>query len=87
MDVNQAIRVMLYNNHVSMRSASIAMGRTPSYLGNTLSRPGDVGAGVVAECAAACGHVLALVPADSIPDDALIIDQAARRGLVDRRGL
>lgn len=81
MDVNEAIRVMLYDTHTTMRRASLMMHRAPSYMGVTLSRPGDVGAGVVAECATACGYVLALVPSGSIPDDALIIGRAARRGV------
>lgn len=50
------------------------MGKGPAYLANTANRGSSPQANTLAAMAATMGYALALVPADSLPPDALPID-------------
>ncbi len=78
MDTNEVMRGMLAASGLSMRAASLALGRSASWLSNTLARPGGSEAATVAALAEVCGYRLALVPlAEDLPAGALVIDPPA----------
>lgn len=63
--------------------ASVAMGRSKSYLAALISNGGRTSADVLSEIAAVCGYSLALVPTDKLgmlPEDALVIKPEDKEG-------
>ena len=74
MNTNNAMRTVVRESGLSMRRVSELMGRSSSWLGATLQRPGSSEAATVARLASVCGYKLALVPRDSVPDSAIVID-------------
>ena len=73
-DTHEAMRSMVARAGLSMRAASIEMGRSPTWLSTTLGRPGSSEAATVAELARVCGYSLALVPPADLPPSAIEID-------------
>ena len=78
MDTNEVMRAMVDSAGMSRRAASLAMGRSDNWLRNTLARPGSSTADSVALLADVCGWSLCVVPSDSVPPGALVIDPPAR---------
>ena len=81
MDTNDVMHGMIDRAGLSMRGASLAMGRSPAWLSNTLARPGSSEAATIAALADVCGYTLCAVPHADVPPGALVIDPAGgRRG-------
>lgn len=74
MDTNDAMRSLLIRSDLSQRAASLAMGRSPNYLGTALAKQGSSSAAIVAELADVCGYSLVLVPSRDVPPGAIVID-------------
>lgn len=66
MTTEDAIREMAFRSRQSLRAISEKTGRTPNFIGATLSRGSVPKADTLAEIARACSYRLALVP-DSEP--------------------
>lgn len=74
MNTNELMKLLINKKGLSMRGASLAMGRSPNWLASTTGKPGSSEAATVAELAEVCGYKLAAIPADDVPDTALVID-------------
>ena len=74
-----AIRAMVSYSGQSLRAASVAAGRTPTFLTGTLARGSSPTLDTAADFADACGYSLAFVPVDDVPPTALVIDAARPR--------
>ena len=74
MDTNSVMQEMTRSAGLTMKQASLDMGRSANWLSSTLSRPGGSEAATVASLAEVCGYALAAVPVDDLPPSALVID-------------
>lgn len=74
MDTNEAMRALVARSGLSMRAASLEMGRSPTWLSTTVGREGSSEAAIVAELAHVCGYTLCAVPDRDVPGSALVID-------------
>lgn len=74
MDTNDAMRAMVGRAGLSLRGASLALGKSPAWLANTLARPGSSEAVTVAAVADLAGYALCAVPRGSVPPGAIVID-------------
>lgn len=77
MQPNDAIRAIATNAGLSLRTVSERIGKSPNHLSSALQNK-DKQAGFVATVAAACGYVLALVPAGELPEGAITVDPPSR---------
>lgn len=57
-----------------MEQVAARLGKSRAYVSNGKSRGSDPSTGNAAAMLNACGYVLAALPADSVPPDALTID-------------
>lgn len=78
MNTNELMKALINKKGLSMRGASLALGRSPNWLASTTGKPGSSEAATVAELAEICGYKLAAIPADDVPDSALVIDPPTR---------
>lgn len=82
MQVLDAITKLVNASGRSWRDISATMGKSDNYLSATVAqskrKAGDVRSATLAEFAAACGYVLALVPVDQLPESAVVIDAPSR---------
>ena len=74
MDTHKAIKIMLKLSDITQDRISTELGRSKYWLSSTFHAAQDSRAGTVAAIANICGYKLALVPSDSVPANALIID-------------
>ena len=74
LDTNEAMRALVARSGLSMRAASLEMGRSPTWLSTTVGREGSSEAAIVAELADVCGYSLVLVPSREVPQGAIVID-------------
>lgn len=74
MDTDSAFRAMAAHAGLSLRAVAVASGRSPAYLSGMLAKGACPSLTTAADLAAPCGYVVALVPAASLPADALPID-------------
>lgn len=75
MDVRDAIKEMLNESRASMRSVSLGMGKSESFLYVTLTKNSVPQADTLAAIAAQCGYTLALIPnGETLPASAIVID-------------
>ena len=79
MDSSDALRAMVSRSGQSMRSVSVAAGRSPEFISGTVSRGSSPTLATAADLAAPCGYSLAFVPVDDVPPTALVIDAARPR--------
>lgn len=77
MDTNDVMRAMIDSAGLSRRAASRALGRSDSWLRNTLARPGSSTGDTIALLADVCGYELCAVPRGSVPPGGLVIDPPA----------
>jgi len=77
MQTTDAMRAVVARAGLSSRAASVACGRSPSWLSVALARPRTCEAATVALLGRACGHTLALVPTEELPPSAIVIDPLA----------
>lgn len=74
-DTCDVMREMAYRAGKSLRGASEEMGRSPTWLGTTVGRGSDSGAGTVAALGRVCGYDLAAVPTGrELPEGSMVID-------------
>lgn len=74
-DTCEVMREMAYRSGKSLRGASEEMGRSPTWLGSTIGKGSDSGAGTVAELGRVCGYDLAAVPTGhELPEGSMVID-------------
>ena len=74
MDTNEAMRRAVSNAGLSLRSASLAVGRSENWLSSTLQRNGSSSGDTLASLGEVCGYSLALIPKGKEPEGALVID-------------
>lgn len=58
----------------SAYAISKALGKTPGFIAGSKSRGSVPRCDTLANMASVCGYSLCLVPSDSVPKDALVID-------------
>ena len=75
MNSNCAIRELVGRAGVSLRNASIQMGKSPTFLSSTLTNNASCECATIAALASVCNYSLVLVPRDSVPNDAIVIDE------------
>lgn len=75
-----AISMIVKQSGKTKRALSASMGKSPNYLcsimGQSERLSGGVNSSTLAAIAQACGCVLAVVPADDVPESATVIDPA-----------
>lgn len=74
MDSKEALKEAAKNAGMTLRSVSLAMGKSENLLASTLNRGSTPRVDTVAGALGVCGYALAAVPLDSVPPDALVID-------------
>lgn len=74
MECKEALKTAAKNADMTLRSVSLAMGKSENLLASTLNRGSTPRVDTVAEALAVCGYALAAVPLASVPPDALVID-------------
>lgn len=74
MNTNEAMRAAVDNAGLSLRSASLALGKSENWLSSTLQREGSSSGDTLASLGEVCGYSLALIPKGKEPSDALVID-------------
>ena len=74
MDCEHIIRQISNDSGVSLRQMSIKIGQMDNRIANMLNRGSIPRADTMARICATCGFRLCVVPIDSIPNDAYIID-------------
>lgn len=74
METYEAVKAAAKSKGISLNKLSRELGRADSYIATAISRHSDPAAKNLAAMAAVCGYVLALVPEDELPVDALVID-------------
>ena len=73
MNANEAVKTMLDRAGLSQAKASLMMGKSPSWLSSSFSRPGYQ-ASTLAQIAGVCGYDLVLVPKGEAPAGSLVVD-------------
>lgn len=74
MNTNEAMRAAVDNAGLSLRSASLALGKSENWLSSTLQRNDSSSGDTLASLGEVCGYSLALIPKGKEPTDALVID-------------
>ena len=72
--LTDAVRALATRTGHSLRSLSVAFGRSPNFIANTLNRGSDMTCNTLACIAKACGYALVLVPTRDVPPTALVVD-------------
>lgn len=80
MNTNEAMRAAVDNAGLSLRSASLALGKSENWLSSTLQRNGSSSGDTLARLGEVCGYSLALIPKGMEPSDALVIDPPESEG-------
>lgn len=80
MDTNEAIRAAVDNAGLSLRSASLALGKSENWISSTLQRNGSSSGDTLASLGEVCGYSLALIPKGNVPPGALVIDPPEQAG-------
>ena len=83
MKTYDAIRIAARNAGMSLRGLGRAYGKTDGYIVSAISRGNTPKTDTTAGILATCGYALCAVPADNVPEDALVIDPPATE-TVDR---
>lgn len=73
MDAYEALREAGERSGVPMYKIGRALGKTDSYVSNGIARGSSPRCDTMAKMAEVCGHSLALVPHEDVPDSALVI--------------
>lgn len=74
MEIKDAVRYMAFKARKSLRAISLGMGKSESLLFTTLYKNSDLKGATLTAVAEQCGYTLAFIPADHVPDDAIVID-------------
>lgn len=77
MNIYEALEVAGQAANLSMAKISRASGRADNYIGAQKSRGSAPSVYIAAELFAPAGYVLAAIPAENVPSNALIIDEGA----------
>lgn len=74
MDAYEALKEAGARSGMPMYKVGRALGKTDSYVSNGIARGSSPRCDTMAKMAEVCGHELALVPSDDMPESALRID-------------
>ncbi|MEG0303876.1 hypothetical protein [Gordonibacter sp.] len=84
MDALDALSKAITKSGEGTRKLSSALGKSDGYISATIAQSRRKGGGLhsatLASVADVCGYSLALVPHDTVPPDALVIDPPPREG-------
>lgn len=69
-----AVRQLADSSGRSRRALSVELGKTPNYLSSLIGQGCSPTTETLAQLCNALGYRLAIVKADSLPDDSMIID-------------
>lgn len=82
MQTLEAINAAISSSNQTVREVSQAMGKSDGYISSVIASSKRKGGGVysatLANLADVCGYALALVPADKVDGDMLVIDPPSR---------
>lgn len=78
MNSYNAIKEAALNKKISISSIGRAMGKPDNYVSNGASRGSNPQADTLAAMLEVCGYKLAAIPAEDLPDTALVIDPPSK---------
>lgn len=73
MDAFSALKKAAERSGTPLRQIGRELGRPDNYVNNSMSRGSTPRCDTMAKMAAVCGHGLALVPVEDMPESALVI--------------
>lgn len=69
-----ALKEALNSSGIPVTHIGLKLGRRPNYVSGIATRGSAPQADTLASMLSACGYVLAALPADQVPESALVID-------------
>lgn len=78
MNAYKAVKEAATNKRISTNAVSRALGKADSYISSGITRGSTPKADTLAAMLEVCGYKLAAIPAEDLPDTALVIDPPSK---------